>query len=556
LYNKYPSHPSYYTQYYKTLIALKQYDDAVKTVRKQQKKTPQDLTLYVDLGQAYEADGKPKDANQAYDEALKKLNPDFQALQRLANAFLGANQPNRALAVYEQARKVLGDGSAFADEIAALYAARNDAAGYVKTYLDLIDAQPSTLPHVQMRLQDRIDDAPVANELQTQLYKRIQKQSDDLTSAQLLVWFFTQRKDFENALVQAKAIDRRAKEDGNRVYQLAQAAFEEGQYDLANDAFQYVVDKGANTPLYMPSRTEQLNVLKTRLVVSKNPTPQQLTEADLKYKAFLEECGRTASTVSVVRDHAMLEARFLQRVDSAIAHLEQIIRVPGANKKLLANCKLDLGDYYLITGNVWDTQLYYSQVDKDFKEEPLAALARFKNAKLSFYKGEFEWSQAQLDIIKGATTELISNDAINLSVFITDNMGLDSNTTPLGIFARADLLLFQHRFADAVQTLDTLLTEYPEHPLKDDALFEKALINIQRKDFQAAADFLKSLDKEHGTDLLGDNALFTLAELYEHNLNHKNQAMELYKEILTRYPGSLYVIEARKRFRTLRGDAL
>lgn len=557
LYNKYPTQQNYYTQYYKTLIALKRYDEAVKAVRKQQKRYAADLTLYVDLGQAYELNEKKKDAEQAYDDAFKKLNPDYQSLQRLANAFLGANQTARALQVYEQARKVLNDNAAFADEMATIYATRNDAAGFVKTYLELIDAQPTMLTQVQTRMQDRIDDENIGKELQTQLYKRIQKQPDDITSAQLLVWFFTQKKDFENALVQAKAIDRRNKEDGSRVFQLAQAAFEEGRYDLANDAFQYIIDsKGKNTPLYMPSRSEQLDVLKTRMVVNKTTTPEQLLEADAKYKSFLEEFGYNATTIDVVRDYAMLKARFIHQPDSAIALLENIIKTPGANKRTIANCKLDLGDYYLLTANVWDAQLYYQQVDKDFKEEPLAEEARFKNAKLSFYKGEFEWSQAQLDIIKGATTELVSNDAINLSVFITDNMGLDSNTIPLSMFARADLLMFQFRYDEAISTLDSLLKEFPEHGLVDDALFEKALINIQLKNYQTAVEYLSKLEEDHSTDLLGDNGLFTLAELYETHLNDKTKAMELYQQILEKHPGSLYVIEARKRFRQLRGDVL
>ena len=34
----------------------------------------------------------------------------------------------------------------------------------------------------------------------------------------------------------------------------------------------------------------------------------------------------------------------------------------------------------------------------------------------------------------------------------------------------------------------------------------------------------------------------------------KDKAMEIYREFLTKFPGSVYAAEARKRFRTLRGD--
>lgn len=554
LYAKYPNNNSYYNQYFKTLIALKKYDDAVKIVKKQQKKAPTDLTLYVDLGYAQSLDKKDKDAANAYDEAIRRITADPQSIARLANAFLVIGLQDKALLTYQQGKRLMNDATAFTEEIATLYASKRDAHGFVNVYLGLLTARPEALIVVQSRLQDKVDESLFADELLSQLYKRLQKEPDNISYGEMLVWLFIQQKDFAAAFNQAKALDRRNKEDGARILQLGKAAFEEGNYMVANDAFQFIIEsKGKSSPLYMISRNEQLNVLKTRLAVDKSAA-DLIALTVTKYRDFLSEFGRSAATLKAIRDYAMIEALYAHRLDTAINELERAIRFPGADKKTIALCKLDLGDYYLISGNVWDSQLTYSQVDKDFKDEPLGEEARFKNAKLSFYKGEFEWSQAQLNIIKGATSELVSNDAISLSVFITDNMGLDSNTVPLSFYARADLLMFQFRFAEALATLDSLLNLYPSHLLVDDALFEKALINIQTKNYQAATDYLSTLKESYGTDLLGDNALFKLAELYEHQLNNKEMAMELYKQILEQHPGSLFVIEARKRFRALRGD--
>jgi tetratricopeptide (TPR) repeat protein len=219
-------------------------------------------------------------------------------------------------------------------------------------------------------------------------------------------------------------------------------------------------------------------------------------------------------------------------------------------------CKLDLGDYYIITGNVWDATLIYLQVDKDNKDEPLGEEARFRNAKLSFYKSEFEWAQAQLDIIKSSTSELVANDAIALSVFITDNTGLDTSTEAMSIYARADLLMFRNRFDEALQTLDSLEARFPDHSLIDDVLYEKALIHLRKNNIAQALIYFQDLNKKYSTDLLADDALFDLADLYENSIHDKEKAMELYKQIITEHSGSLYVIEARKRYRALRGDAL
>ncbi|MCK5206680.1 MAG: tetratricopeptide repeat protein, partial [Cyclobacteriaceae bacterium] len=56
--------------------------------------------------------------------------------------------------------------------------------------------------------------------------------------------------------------------------------------------------------------------------------------------------------------------------------------------------------------------------------------------------------------------------------------------------------------------------------------------------------------------ILGDDALFLIGTIYEDQLNEKEKAKEIYQSFLTRYPGSNKAAEARKRFRTLRGDFL
>jgi tetratricopeptide (TPR) repeat protein len=143
-----------------------------------------------------------------------------------------------------------------------------------------------------------------------------------------------------------------------------------------------------------------------------------------------------------------------------------------------------------------------------------------------------------------------------LSVFITDNTGLDTSTEAMSMYARADLLLFRNRYDEALLTLDSLLKKFPDHSLADDVLYEKALIYLKKNDIEKAVSFFEDLNRKFSTDLLADDALFDLANLYETVLNQKEKAMELYKQIITEHSGSLYVIEARKRFRALRGDGL
>ncbi|GDX48073.1 hypothetical protein LBMAG25_08910 [Bacteroidota bacterium] len=557
LYTKYPQTITYYNYYFKTLLQLKQYEDALRINKKQIKKFPADGTYLVDAGYTLQLQEKSKEAEQYYNEAINKLQPDMAMITRLANAFLAINRNDEALRVYEKGRTVLGNNGLFINESALIYQKQGDAASMIKLFLDFLIGNPGYLEQIEQRLQDAIADELYAKELQSQLYKRLQKQPDNNTLAELLAWLFIQKKDYIAAFAQIKALDKRNNEDGYRVYQFAEVAFQDGNYQAAEEALQYIMDnRNKHQAYYMGARTMLLEVLKTKTLI-----PSLVSSGDLEktldaYRIFLSEFGRTGQTINVVKDFAMLHARYANQPDTAIAVLEKIIQMPGGTRPIKMQCKLDLGDYYIITGNVWDATLIYLQVDKDNKDEPLGEEARFRNAKLSFYKSEFEWAQAQLDIIKSSTSELVANDAIALSVFITDNTGLDTSTEAMSIYARADLLMFRNRFDEALQTLDSLEARFPDHSLIDDVLYEKALIHLRKNNIAQALIYFQDLNKKYSTDLLADDALFDLADLYENSIHDKEKAMDLYKQIITEHSGSLYVIEARKRYRALRGDAL
>ena len=295
-----------------------------------------------------------------------------------------------------------------------------------------------------------------------------------------------------------------------------------------------------------------------RLKITKNETytDDDINQLDLEYQGFINEFGVNAKTISTLRDRALLMAYYQHDVDAAIAVMEELIELGYAGRSFIAQSKLYLGDFYLVKGELWESTLLYSQVDKAMKDEPLGEEARFKNAKLSYYRGEFEWAQAQLNILKGATSELIANDAINLAVFIQDNTGLDSTLHAMMLFADADLLMFQNKNEGALTAFDNLLEIYPGHALSDDVFFSKSKIYLAKREFEQAAKLLQQILDYHGDDILADNATFKLAQLNESIFEDPARAMELYQSIIIDHKGSIFVAESRKRFRKLRGDLI
>jgi TolA-binding protein len=141
-------------------------------------------------------------------------------------------------------------------------------------------------------------------------------------------------------------------------------------------------------------------------------------------------------------------------------------------------------------------------------------------------------------------------------MLISDNIAFDSVYTALEIFARADLLLYRNQVDSAVASLDSIDQEFPGHALADDVMFKRAQIAMKSRDFEGAAGLYRQVWETYTFDLLADDALYQLAILTEEKLGKPEDAMEYYQEILLSYPGSLFTVDARKRFRELRGDLL
>ena len=232
------------------------------------------------------------------------------------------------------------------------------------------------------------------------------------------------------------------------------------------------------------------------------------------------------------------------------------MKFSNISKADLAECKLVYADVMLLSGNIWTSLIYYSQVEKDFKENPLGHEAKLRRAKISYYQGDFEWAQSQLDVLKSSTSKLISNDAMDLSLLITDNLNLDTSLVPMQIYARADLLFYQNRFEEAIIVLDSILINYIGHSLVDEIYFRKFEIYTMLQQTEKSIDMLEFIINHYSFDILYDDALFNLANIYEKKLKNIEKASQYYEKILLKCSGSIYVSHSRKRYRQLRGDNL
>ena len=546
----------YYTLYLNCLLETKDFKKAEKVVKKQIKQNQNNLNFMVDLGTVYTKADEPDKAKNAWEQAIKAIRIDDQVFNT-ATAFIGIHQYDFAIATYLKGRKISLNDYPYSFELAEVYNLKGDKLAMIGEYLNVLETNDSYIQTVQNALQTSFnsDADPQQNELlKMELLKRIQQSPDKTILSELLIWMQIQLKDWEGAFVQVKALDKRKKEEGGRVMGLAQLFVQNEAYDVAARAYQYVISKGKDTYFYVDARKEALNASYQNIISKKNYTLPELTDLEKNFLSTLEELGRNVNTISLIKNLAHLQAFYLNKPTEAIQLLEEAINMPQIEHHLRATCKLEQGDILLVTGDIWEASLRYSQVEKEFKQDAIGQEAKFRNAKISYYTGDFKWAQSQLDVLKGATSKLIANDAMDLSMLISDALAIDTNSAPLLLFAHADLLAFQNKDDQAIQTLDSIPVLFPNHVLSDDILFRKAQLSIKHGKYTEAATFYESIIKNYGTDILGDDALFKLADLNENQFKNTDKAKELYQELLEKYPGSLYVVEARKRFRKLRGD--
>ncbi len=551
----------YYNPYFKCLLATSEFKKAEKITKKQLKNNPEDLFYYVDLGQVFKIDSNHAKAKEQYNKAIKELGADISQTLQLGKAFIGVKEYDYAIETYQKGRKYNKAIYPFFYEIADAYKAKGDMRAMINEYLDALSFKETELQNVQMQLQNSLgydDEKGGFNNpiLKQELQRRIQQHPDKIIYSDFLVYILIQQKDFEGAFIQSKSLDKRQKEEGFRIMELGKLCVLNEDYLTAQQCFDYVIGKGKDNFNYAQACIESANAHFEKISRDKSYTQADLLDVEQKLKNTIKQFGYNQLSVSVVHKLSVLQGFYLNKVQEAIDMLTEVINTSGIDKASVAELKLDLGDLLLLSGDVWEASLSYSQVEKTYKYEAIGQEAKFRNAKIAFYTGDFKWAKAQLDVLKGATSKLISNDAMDLSLVISDAIGIDTNEVPLQMFAAADLLLLQHKTKEGLQRLDSINILFDNHSLSDDIYFKKAQIFTQEAKYKEAIEAYQRIVDVYGEQIYGDDALFKMAEIYQYNLKDIEKAKELYQEFLTKYPGSVYSVEARKRFRKLRGDVV
>ena len=548
-----PFQEEVYRQYLTALMRLEETKEAEKFLKKALRKRSDHPEMNVELGLLYVRTGRKKEAEKHFEDFVDKIKENDAYIRQAARHFIDNGLYKYAETLYLSGRK--NGRSRYAYELGNLYAVSGENEKMIREYLGILDQNESQINYVQSMLNSRVQAGEQWELLEKVLYEKVQKFPNRLVYNEMLVWFYLQQKEFYRAFMQARAIDKRQSLQGRKVFAVGRQSLSNEDYESAIKIFEYVVENYEDNPRVYFGARNGLMTAKEALIKQTYPVDMaKIRSLAADYREALSQSRLNDYTAELARNLAALEAFYLDNKDTAIQILEALVQQPRIKQAHISQAKIDLGDIYLLKDEWWEATLLYSQVEKAERERDLGHEAKLKNAKLSYFRGDFALAKSHLDILKLATSRKIANDAMDLSLLIKENTGLDTSEVAMQRYAAIDLLLFQQRYDKALLAYNAMLEEFEDHSLRDEILWRKAEIYRRLGKPDKAREQLEEITANYAEDIFGDDANFQLALLYEEEFDDPEKAQELYLKQLTDYPDSIHNVEARKRLRRLRGD--
>jgi tetratricopeptide (TPR) repeat protein len=556
-YARQPGSSSFFRYYIQSLIGTGDYDQAEKVAKRHIRRNRNDINAYIELGQVYIQQGKDEDAKKLFNEVIDLASGNYDMMRRLANIFISKRQFDWAERVYLEGQS-RNDDYLFNYELANIYYYQRNYSKMIDSYLSLLAQNDRYLNTVKSRLNIAVysdTDDTLTDILKDRLLVMSQKHSGKDVFNELLIWAYLHDGEFDMALVQAKALDMRNNEDGARLIIIATKALQKDMYGVVAEAAKTVMKKGRLSMYYADAR--QL-FLQSRYKQVENGVIYEigdLRELISAYYKAIKETRVRSEAIPFYIDLANLYAFYTHDTDSALSVLNEAKNINQVSELNIGKVEILEADVLLAQGDIFDATLAYAAVERKFKNNPVGYLAKLRKSTMAFYQCDFEWAKGQVDVLKASTSKLIANDAVELSLLISENLiEGDSLQMALCDFANIKLTIHQHNYNQALNMIDSLIREFPANPIVDDAIMTRGKLLKSMGRYKEAVDAFEKMVGQFQWEPKAAAAAFFTAQLYDEQLGQNEKALEYYKKVLIDYPLSVYQSEARRRLRSIRDN--
>lgn len=534
------------------LINGKMYDQAEEVLKKYLKTDGKNKDFLVNLGYIYEQQGKFKKSEEYYERAVKSLIPQNGDIVNLANKFRNIREYGWAIRTYLRGQELLKKPTAFLRELGDNYLMERDYENMMDLFIRDLEMKPGDLNTITSQLNfarsyDIINNVDAV--IERKLDEVLRQADHHPVFDEFAIWYNLQIRRYEQALEHATNLNRKAKGKLGSYIQIARNALTDGKYDLATIAYNRVLEQGKDSnDFYQTARKEILNSEHTRMLAQSAPQ-ESFRKLATQCEEYMQEYKYTQDNLDIAILLSDLYAYRLQQPDSADAVLERSIRTGRLNLNKQSLLKSKRADLLTFMDNPWEATILYTQIEKSNPNNDIGYEAKLKKAQLAYYSGDLVWARAQFDVLKGATSKLISNDAIEMAHFIRMNYEEEGENEELERLARAEYLILKQQNDQALAALDSLTTsELPG--VADRAVLQKSKLLHNLKRTEEAIRLLEQLKEESEQTYIRAKAIMELAAL-KTELQDTEGARELYKLLVSEYSGSVYSVEAGRLYREL-----
>nr|WP_322624970.1 tetratricopeptide repeat protein [uncultured Flavobacterium sp.] len=528
---------------------LKQYDKAEKLLLSKIELTKFPM-LYVDLGYNYQLQKNQAKADATYKIAIDAVSQTPGNVYMIANTFEKKVLIKEALATYEAAAAA-NKSMNFDYQMALLQGQLGNIEPMIEKLLSFAYTNQQNLINVQNQLSRFMNEENTSENFNNLLRKSLLLQtqkSQDVFWNEFLSWFFVQQREYGKAFIQQKAVYRRNPDLFLNIVNLGRLAAEENEDSTAKEIFDFVSQNTTENDLLIDA---EYHVLQIDIKTAKDadlPLIKQRIDADLS------KFGTTPNSLKLQLLKADFEAFQLKDSKTAIATLNRALEMP-LNRFQQSQVKMKMSDILLAEEKFNQAIIYYAQVQEDLKNDAIGNEASFRVARASYFKGDFEWAQKQLGVLKSSSSWLIANDAMELFLLISDNTVEDSTQTALKKFARADFKLYQNKKQEALELFKQLRATDKTESIQDVTLLRLGRIYESLGQYDLALQSYAEIIEKYKEGIYVDEAMYFSAEIYNKKLNQPEKAKPLYEKMIFEHEDSIYFIDARKQYRILRGDA-
>ncbi|RYJ43782.1 tetratricopeptide repeat protein [Flavobacterium beibuense] len=526
---------------------LQQYGEAEKLINEKLKSTEKPY-LYVELGYNYQLQGDKEKAEKNYNKAIETVAQNPSNVYAVASTFEQKVQVEKALEAYETATSI-NKSLNFDYQMALLQGQLGNIDLMIERLLSYSYNNKQALPVVQNQLSRFMNEE--SNTFNTSLRKALlvnTQKNQDIFWNHFLSWFYVQEKDYGKAFIQEKAIFRRDPDTFNNIVILARVAADENETETAREIYGFILENTTDPDLLLQAHEHLI------AADIKDSTEKEYPAIEQRINNLLTQYGTGPTTLDVQILKADFEAFHLKNTQAGINTLNTTLD-QQLNRYQKAKVKMKLSDILLLDEKFNQAIIYYAQIEDDLKNDAVAHEASLKVAKASYFKGDFEWAQKQLKVLKSSSSQLIANDALELYLLIIDNTVEDSTQTALKKFARADFKLYQNKRTEALDAYKDILANDKTQSIQDVTLLRIGRLYEEQKQYDLALQYYKQIIDNYADGIYVDEALFYSAEIYNKQLEDPDTAMPLYEKVIFNHQDSIHFVEARKQYRQLRGDA-